>query len=215
MTDADAQLADQLQNTLLSSRGIDQDRWMLSALLPLLAQGRPVTTADLAGATGRAEQDVQQALSRQGDLETDIQGRVIGYGLTLRPTVHAFEVDGRQLYTWCALDTLMFPALLDRTARVTSSCHTTGAPVRLTVTPGGLTELEPPDAVVSVVTPAAAVSVRSAFCQQVHFFASRDAAAPWLAEHPEAVVVGVQEGYRLAQPLVQALLDSDGPASCC
>lgn len=48
-----------------------------------------------------------------------------------------------------------------------------------------------------------------------HFFASRDAAAPWLAEHPEAVVVGVQEGYRLAQPLVQVLLESDGPASCC
>lgn len=109
----------------------------------------------------------------------------------------------------------MFPALLDRTARVTSSCHSTGAPVRLTVTPGGVTELDPPDAVVSVVTPAAPVSVRSAFCQQVHFFASRDEAAPWLAEHPEAVVVGVQEGYRLAQPLVQALLDSDGPASCC
>ncbi len=215
MTDADAQLADQLQNTLLSSRGIDQDRWMLSALLPLLSQGRPVTAADVAGVTGRAEQDVQQALSRQGDLETDEQGRVIGYGLTLRPTAHAFEVDGRQLYTWCALDTLMFPALLDRTAHVTSSCHTTGAPVRLTVTSTGVSELDPPGAMVSIVTPDAPASVRAAFCHQVHFFAGPDAAAPWVAEHPEAVVVGVQEGYRIAQPLVQALLDSDGPASCC
>ena len=214
MTDTSPQLADRLQNTLLSSRGIDQDRWLLAALLPLLAQGRPVTAADLAGATGRPAPQVQQALSGQGDLETDEQGRVIGYGLTLRPTPHGFEVDGTQLYTWCALDTLMFPMLLDRPARVVSSCHTTGVPVRLTVTPTGVTELDPPDAVVSVVTPDAPTSVRSAFCHQVHFFASRESAAPWLAEHPEAVVVGVQEALRLAQPLVQALLDAGGSASC-
>jgi alkylmercury lyase len=86
MSDADTQLADQLQNTLLSSRGIDQDPWMLSALLPLLARGRPVTATDLSRASGRREPDVEQALSRQGDLETDEQGRVVGYGLTLRPT---------------------------------------------------------------------------------------------------------------------------------
>lgn len=215
MTGTDPQLADQLQSSLLSSQGIDQDRWVLPALLPLLAQGRPVTAADLAGATGRPEQEVRQALSRQDDLERDEQGRVVGYGLTLRPTAHAFEVDRRQLYTWCALDTLMFPALLDRSARVTSSCHTTGAPVRLTVTPTGVADLDPAGAVVSIVTPDAPASVRSAFCHQVNFFASHDAAQPWLAEHPEAVVVGVEEGYQLSQPLVQALLDSDGPASCC
>lgn len=211
----DAQLADALRTSLLSSAGIDQDRWVLAALLPLLAQGRPVAAADLTGASGRSEPEVPQALLRQGDLETDEHGRVVGYGLTLRPTPHGFEVDDRRLYTWCALDTLMFPTLLDRPARVTSSCHSTGVPVRLTVTPTGVTELDPPDAVVSVVTPDAPASVRSAFCHQVHFFASRDAAAPWLAEHPQAVVVGVHKGYRLAQPLVQALLDGDGPASCC
>jgi alkylmercury lyase len=214
MTGASAQLADQLQSSLLSSRGIDHDRWVLSALLPLLVQGRPVTAADLAGATGRPEPDVQQALSRQGDLETDAHGRAVGYGLTLSPTPHGFEVDGRQLYTWCALDTLMFPALLGRPARVVSSCHTTGAPVRLTVTPTGVTELEPPEAVVSVIPPDAPASVRSAFCHRVHFFASRDAAAPWLAERPDAVVLAVHEGYQLAQPLVQALMDGDPPASC-
>lgn len=215
MTDTSPQLADELQNALLSSQGVDQDRWLLAALLPLLAQGRPVTAADLAGATGRPEPEVQQSLSRQGDLETDEQGRVVGYGLTLRPTPHEFEVDGNRLYTWCALDTLMFPTMLDRTAHVTSSCHATGARVRLTVTTAGVTELRPPEAVVSIVTPDAPSSVRAAFCQQVHFFASRDAAASWLAEHPEAVVVGVEDGYRLAQPLVQALLTGDGPASCC
>jgi alkylmercury lyase len=211
----DPQLAYALQTSLLSSQGTDQDRWLLLALLPLLAQGQPVTTADLARATGRAEHDVQQALSHHGDLEIDEHERVVGYGLTLRPTPHGFEVDGQQLYTWCALDTLMFPSLLNRSARVASPCHTTGAPVRLTVTPAGITVLDPPDSVVSVVTPEAPASLRSAFCHQVHFFASRDAAAPWLAEHRRAVVVAVHEAYQLAQPLVQTLIDGDRPASCC
>jgi hypothetical protein len=39
------------------------------------------------------------------DTEYDAHGRVVfGSGLTLRPNPHRFEVDGRTLYTWCALD---------------------------------------------------------------------------------------------------------------
>ena len=213
MTRSDRQLAHQLQTTVLSSRGLDQDRWVLAALLHLLADGRPVTAADLARSTGRSEPDVQQALSRQGDLETDEQGRVVGYGLTLRPTAHTFEVCGRQLHTWCALDTLMFPRLLGVTARVESSCRTTGSPVRLTAAADGVSDVEPPGAVVSIVTADAPTSLRAAFCDQVHFFVDGAAAAPWLADHPGASVVPVAEAHRLAQPLAQALLDAE--ATCC
>lgn len=36
-------------------------------------------------------------------------GRIVGHELTLRETPHRFAVDGRQLFTWRALDTLIFP----------------------------------------------------------------------------------------------------------
>jgi len=215
LTDDRDRLADDLQSSLLGSEGLNRDRWLLRAVLPLLAAGQPVSAAALARATGRPDADVERALRGQPDLETDEQGRVVGYGLTLRPTLHRFEVDGQRLFTWCALDTLMFPRLLGVTARVESSCHATGALVRLTAAPDGISDVEPPGAVVSIVTPDAPASVRAAFCDQVHFFASPAAAAPWLAEHPGASVVPAAQAHRLAQPLALALHDDDPGPACC
>ncbi|WP_456045472.1 organomercurial lyase [Streptomyces parvus] len=46
-----------------------------------------------------------------------------------------------------------------------------------------------------MVTPDAPTSVRAAFCNQVHFFASADAAKDWLTEHPDAQVVPVADAF--------------------
>jgi len=159
--------------------------WLWRPLLQLLALGEPVTTDGLAQATGRTADEVRQALAGLPDTEYDEQGRIIGHGITLRPTPHRFAVDGRQLYTWCALDTLIFPAVLGHPARVESPCHGTGVPVHLTVEPDKITSVDPATAVVSIVTPDACSSIRTAFCNQVHFFASPGAAQPWLDQHPK------------------------------
>jgi hypothetical protein len=86
------------------------------------SQSRPLASRLAAAlgsaATGRTGHQVRQALARLPDTEYDETGRIIGYGITLDPTPHRFEVDGRRLYTWCALDTLIFPAVLCRAARV-------------------------------------------------------------------------------------------------
>jgi alkylmercury lyase len=134
----------------------------------------------------------------------------VGYGITLRPTPHHFDVDGQQLYTWCALDTLIFPAILDRPATVVSHCHTTGLPVRLTVEPDKISNTEPATAVVSLVTPDTCTSIRTAFCTQVHFFASPTPAQPWLDQHPDATVVPIADAVALAGPLTQTPLTADG-----
>jgi len=74
-------------------------------------------------------------------------------GLGFLSTRHQFHLGEKTLYTWCALDTLAFPALLGRTARVISSCPVTGKEIRLTVTPEAITDLEPAGAVASVRLP--------------------------------------------------------------
>jgi alkylmercury lyase len=188
--------------------------WLWPALLRALADGEPVVLDDLAAATGRNVADVRVGLAALADTEYDKQGRVVGHGITLRSTAHSFQVDGRQLYTWCALDTLIFPAVIDRTALISSLCHATRTPVRVEVDPHQVVSVEPADTVVSILTPDGRASVRSAFCNQVHFFASPTAAAPWLREHPDASVLPVREAFGLGRRLTATLLTGDGPGCC-
>ncbi|MDV8128872.1 organomercurial lyase MerB [Rhodococcus qingshengii] len=205
------QLADRLNDTLGTAH---TQPWLWPSLLRLLAHGEPVTLDQLATATGRSAEEIRHALQAMPDTEYDEHGRIIGSGITLKPTPHRFETGGATLYTWCALDTLIFPAVLGRTAQVTSPCHTSGTPVRLTVEPDRVAHLDPATAVVSVVTPDAPDSIRTAFCNQVHFFASADAARGWLDTHPGATVLPVVDAYALGRPLTQQLLTGDTPPSC-
>lgn len=165
--------------------------WRGLTLLRLLARGEPVTIEELAAAHGQPTEDVRHALANSPDIEYDDQGRIVGAGLTLQSTPHRFEIDGRQLYTWCAMDTLIYPRLLGRPAHVTSPCQVTGAPIRLSIDGTGITSIDPATAIVSLVTPDDLTSVRAAFCNYVHFFASEQAARPWLADHPDASVLPV------------------------
>jgi hypothetical protein len=54
------------------------------------------------------------------------------------------------LFPWCALDTLIFPVWLERSAQVSSSYPVTGRPLHLTVTPEGLERLATPSGVISL-----------------------------------------------------------------
>lgn len=195
-------------NTLaerLTSRETGQDTSLWLPLLKLLAEGDPVDIPTLAAATGRSADDVRVALAAVPDIEYE-DGRIIGQGLTLRPTPHRFEVNGEQLYTWCALDTLIFPALLGTSARIESVTPGTGAPVRVSVGPDGVTSVSPSTAVVSLVNhPEDMTSVRSAFCNQVHYFDSAEAAKPWLDAHPGGEILPVADAYTLGASMAKTM----------
>ncbi|WP_308468503.1 organomercurial lyase MerB [Rathayibacter soli] len=185
--------------------GLDADIWV--PLLRLLALGQPVEVGALAAATGKAVPEVIRALASVPDTEYDDAGRIIGQGLTLNPTPHHIEIGGILLYTWCALDTLIFPAILGASARIESACQACGVPVRVTVNTSGATAVEPVSAVVSLVNPEDMSTIRSAFCNQVHFFASPEAAQPWLAAHPGGTIIPVTEAYQLGTTMAENLLN--------
>lgn len=185
-------------------------------LLRLLARGEPVAITELAAAAGQFTEGVQRAVAAWRDTEYDEQGRFIGWGLTLRPTPHHFTVDGKQLYTWCALDTLFFPAVIGRLARIESPCGSTGLPIRLTVDPeAGVTALDPGTAVVSLVTPEQVSSVRAAFCNPGRFFVTLDAARDWQTKHAGMEVLPVADAYEAGRPLSAMLLRDGRSHTCC
>ncbi len=171
-----------------------------------LALGEPVSTARLASATGRPEADVREILERPHlkSLTYSDDTGIVGFGgLAVRKMHHRFTVDGRQLYTWCAWDSLFIPPILDRPAEVASPCPTTGETVRVVLSPKGVQSIEPETAVMSFLMPDASAfggdvqQTMSSFCHFVYFFASPDAAAPWIDNHPGTVVMSIADGFRL------------------
>jgi alkylmercury lyase len=106
----------------------DEQRWF--ALIPhiyrLVARGRPVELEELAAAASTPVSEVEAALRHQPGTDWDERGRLVGFGLTLRPTPHHVTVDGRTLYTFCASDALTVPVILGRPVTIESPSPITG-----------------------------------------------------------------------------------------
>jgi alkylmercury lyase len=186
----------------------DQHRILLPLWRLLAEEGQPVEPERLATASHRSLEEIE-ALVRSSDAEVDHEGKIAGWGLTLLPTAHQFHLGGKTFSGWCALDTLVLPALLGATARVISTCPATGKQIRLTVTPETIADLEPEAAVISARLPGEATNpckVREGVCLQGHFFASHEAAASWPSLHQEAVLLSAEEAAELGRVLARSIL---------
>jgi alkylmercury lyase len=188
------------------------DAPLARALLRELADGEPVTPRTLAAVADRDQREVSEALMRWPNVRRDEHGRVEAFGgLSLRPTKHRFEVAGRQLYTWCAWDTLFLPALLDEPAQMNSTCPATGAAVRLTVVPDRVLASHPQDVRVSFppAGQASTADIVESFCCHVHFLAGEDAATEWVRRHAGTFVLDLDDAFELGRLSARALCVAD------
>src|SRR5258708_26482084 len=124
-------------------------------LLRQIAQGQPVTMARVQQIASDQDVYVNVVTSViQQMCERDQQGNVVGLiGLSQNDHAHKFRVNGHNLSTWCALDALFLPILLDQTAEVIDQCPVTHMPIHLTVSPHAVEQYKPDRIIVSIVTP--------------------------------------------------------------
>jgi alkylmercury lyase len=181
---------------LSSVRGIQA----LPVLLRLLVRGEPVDLDAFVDLTGDAGVELARVVRGQPGSEWDGTGRLLGFGLTPKPTAYKFLVDGRTLYTWCASDTLFFTIILGQDSAVESTCPRTGQRIRLEVTPDGITSITPPGAVVSQRHRDDLIGdLRADVCDHGHFFASPASASDWLDAHPDGQVLSVTDAFSAAR----------------
>ncbi len=164
-------------------------------IIQQVTRGKPVASAALQAALHVNRDELEHRLANLPDTEFDPQGDVVGWGVTLVPTRHRFQIDGKSLFTWCAFDTVLFPPSLLKTAYIQSTCPVSGQPITFVVTPAGAVEhLAPASSVMSLIIPAErSECVRATFCEQSLFFESEQVASTWLAAHPEAVLLSIEE----------------------
>ena len=215
-------LTEELSRTMGCANLESETAALVLAVIRQLARGRPVERDAVSTWTERGDGGWNDLLELGA--EVDDSGRIVAFGgLSLPATGHRFELPGRVLYTWCALDTLLLPALVGEAALVESPCAATGTVVRLKVGPEGIEHAEPRGAVVSLLSPEGFADRRScgpascgpsdavdykelvgasgAFCGNVHFFVSREAAAGWLSAHADGSILTLEEGYKLARQI--------------
>ncbi len=197
------------------NNGIPPEESTLAARLEILtyrtlAEGHPVSVEHLAAAAG-VPVEITKALFEYGKKlggEWDSDGRLLGNVLTLIPTQHHFNVNGHKLYTWCSLDALHLPGLLDQTAQVESTDPVSGEKIHMTVPPDGVPEYDPPGTLLSIVLSAGdRGGPQSPLCRQMHFFASRETAETWVKDHPDATIMTIEEVYQLVREHVLAPLE--------
>ncbi|MGI0043611.1 MAG: organomercurial lyase [Nitrososphaeraceae archaeon] len=175
-----------------------EHRRIIGQTLQLLSNGSPVTLAEIASQLQASAEKVTSTLRKFG-AEFDTEGNIIGLGLTLIKTLHVYKVNSRKMYTWCAVDALAFPVILQQTAHIESSDPVTGDKVQIHITPGRVEKIEPKSAVMSFIKNIDVTNVRGTFCNNVNFFSSPETAAIWIAEHSEITFYPVNDVYQALQ----------------
>jgi alkylmercury lyase len=187
-------------------------RFELQALR-LLAEGEPVTAEMIGSKLGIPTQTAQSVFeASRGKGQWDNDGRLIGSALTLVPTPHRFRIVDKDLYTWCAHDTIFLPGLLGMAAEVVSPDPLTGDLIKLLISPEGPKTYTPNSAVLSIFqAPEPATGPDSPVCANSHYFTSRVSAEAWSKDRPGITIMSIEDAFAQIKKnlldVVQPILD--------
>jgi alkylmercury lyase len=196
---------DALATRLAAHLDCTQDVACRQIMRTLAETGQPLAPVHLARRLQMRQEDLTARFARVPDIEFDGQGQIVGWGITLVPTQHQFVLSERALFTWCAFDTVLFPPLLALEAKVQSKCAASGQPITFRASPEGVRDLTPTTSVLSLLLPAKRCDcVRGTFCQQSLFFQSEEAASLWMALHPEAMLLSVEEAAAVGKLVAES-----------
>jgi alkylmercury lyase len=126
---------EELTNTMIALLEGWEDKWISwIKLFQLLLEGKPVPPDRLAAYLHRSQKEVADLIE---GAKLDKDGNIVGFGLSIVPTAHSYQIDGRQFYVWCAGDAITFPLLHKSTAVIESPDPISGEKIRLISTPQG------------------------------------------------------------------------------
>jgi len=188
----------------IPQEALDLDIRVTIKTMQALARGKPVSPGQLAEIWEIPLEHVRAILKQsvaKGQAQIDDQGNLVGGVLSLIPTPHRISIDGTQLYAWCAYDAIYAPGVLGKPVRIVSQDSVTGETIRLSITPAGVSKVQPEDTVVTVVSTDTDLvgGPEGPRCSQMLFFGSRESAEKWAKNRPDVSILTVEEVFEIAR----------------
>jgi alkylmercury lyase len=177
--------------SIISTLGLAK---VLAVLQQFLDNGQPLTIAQFAQIMDLTVPQALELAQNKGEL--DKKGQLVGFlGFSVVPTNHQLIINGKIFYTWCAADTLIFPAILGVDVIIISSDPLSNENIRIQVNHDLLIEVLPVTTFISWVDEVDQNDIRCSMCNRVHFFASEETSARWLANNQDARVFPVAKFF--------------------
>ncbi|MEE8295096.1 MAG: organomercurial lyase [Sphingomonadales bacterium] len=174
------------------------------AIYRALAKSQPVNPNNIAGDLGLSRSKLDQILTLlpKNSIDVDAGGNIIGFvGFSLKPANHQFFIGGKEFYTWCVLDALFLPSLLQSSARLVTKCPETDEKIEVNLTAHSVLDASPPAPVVSLVATAAEEccdDLRAVFCNHVNLFHDIGAFEKWNNNKEGQIAVPLKEAFAIA-----------------
>lgn len=144
---------------------------------------QPIPIAELADKAGYTPSQVEEILGGPelaGRSKRDRTGNLAGIaGLSVEPTPHAIQLDGKTLWTWCALDAVGILAALEATATIHSKTPADASLLDIRFV-GGVSQT---DTVLFILDGFDPRSSLETWCPSVNFFTNAQTAAQWVKEN--------------------------------
>lgn len=191
------QYLDDSLDSELSNAGIENVDFLLKIFKELL-KGKAVSKkvfSSIAELPPEKEQFLLENLAEQ-----DEKGDVIAFsGMSLTPTNHSITINDKKLYTWCAIDAILFTDWLNINSRIQSRDPVDNSFIELQLVGDHLQWTKPYPIFVSLVEGLNTCDIRNSFCNHVSFFASEATAKKWLEQNPHGKIISIDDFFETSK----------------
>ncbi len=154
----------------------------------------PIPIPNFAQLLKLSEKEALAFATQKGELNSE--GNLVGLlGLSITPTNHKLVINHQDFYTWCAADTLIFPALLNVSAFIKSTDPINGEAIEIAIETDEITHISPAETYISWVAQVDENDIRCSMCNRVHFFSSEKTARQWHTTNQDARIFSVEKYY--------------------
>lgn len=187
------QYLDNRLNSILPQVGIDNWEFILKIHHELI-KGFPLSKYDYYKIAQLSNEKAGAILEKMG--EVDAEGNILAFaGLSIVPTNHKFEVNGKTLYTWCVVDAILFADWLDVCAHIISSDPVDHSSIELEIDGSRLLWTKPYPLFISWVETIDTCDIRGSLCNHVSFFASEVTANQWLKNNDGGKILSIDDFF--------------------